>query len=145
MDMRKSFLVSLWKGLFKELGDQIAFFWILCSKFLEWSYLEEVDKLIAIMDGSTNIHHDIGTHVIHHLFPHIPHYHLVEAVSSNYSTALLCSEHLDLMVRSTSCHVSSYTTDGGRLSCPWKILLRASEIRTAAISPSPSFIKEHEA
>jgi omega-3 fatty acid desaturase (delta-15 desaturase) len=28
-----------------------------------------------------NIHHDIGTHVIHHLFPQIPHYHLVEAVS----------------------------------------------------------------
>lgn len=30
-----------------------------------------------------NIHHDIGTHVIHHLFPQIPHYHLVEAVSNS--------------------------------------------------------------
>lgn len=27
-----------------------------------------------------NIHHDIGTHVIHHLFPQIPHYNLVQAV-----------------------------------------------------------------
>ena len=27
-----------------------------------------------------NIHHDIGTHVVHHLFPQIPHYNLIEAV-----------------------------------------------------------------
>ncbi|KAF3598845.1 hypothetical protein F2Q69_00038766 [Brassica cretica] len=29
-----------------------------------------------------NIHHDIGTHVIHQLFPQIPHYHLVEAIEA---------------------------------------------------------------
>ncbi|CDY36320.1 BnaA01g30980D [Brassica napus] len=29
-----------------------------------------------------NIHHDIGTHVIHHLSPQISHYHLVEEVSN---------------------------------------------------------------
>jgi omega-3 fatty acid desaturase (delta-15 desaturase) len=29
-----------------------------------------------------NIHHDIGTHVVHHLFPQIPHYNLVEATES---------------------------------------------------------------
>ncbi|XP_051131087.1 acyl-lipid omega-3 desaturase (cytochrome b5), endoplasmic reticulum-like [Andrographis paniculata] len=46
----------------------------------EWSYLRggltTVDRDYGIFNG---IHHDIGTHVIHHLFPQIPHYHLVEA------------------------------------------------------------------
>jgi len=47
----------------------------------EWSYLRggltTVDRDYGWING---IHHDIGTHVIHHLFPQIPHYHLVEAV-----------------------------------------------------------------
>ena len=47
----------------------------------EWSYLRggltTVDRDYGLFN---NIHHDIGTHVIHHLFPQIPHYHLVEAV-----------------------------------------------------------------
>ncbi|KAB5520408.1 hypothetical protein DKX38_024727 [Salix brachista] len=46
----------------------------------EWSYLRggltTVDRDYGWING---IHHDIGTHVIHHLFPQIPHYHLVEA------------------------------------------------------------------
>lgn len=46
----------------------------------EWSYLRggltTVDRDYGWFN---NIHHDIGTHVIHHLFPQIPHYHLVEA------------------------------------------------------------------
>ncbi|CAN0046163.1 unnamed protein product [Discosporangium mesarthrocarpum] len=29
-----------------------------------------------------NIHHDIGTHVVHHLFPQMPHYHIVEATEA---------------------------------------------------------------
>ncbi|KAL8516370.1 hypothetical protein ACS0TY_014864 [Phlomoides rotata] len=46
----------------------------------EWSYLRggltTVDQDYGLFN---KIHHDIGTHVIHHLFPQIPHYHLVEA------------------------------------------------------------------
>ncbi|KAL3530892.1 hypothetical protein ACH5RR_010214 [Cinchona calisaya] len=49
----------------------------------EWSYLRggltTVDRDYGWFN---NVHHDIGTHVIHHLFPHIPHYHLVEATKA---------------------------------------------------------------
>nr|AEF80000.1 fatty acid desaturase 3 [Corylus heterophylla] len=49
----------------------------------EWSYLRggltTVDRDYGMFN---NIHHDIGTHVIHHLFPQIPHYHLVEATKA---------------------------------------------------------------
>lgn len=48
----------------------------------EWSYLRGgLTTLDRDYGWVNNIHHDIGTHVIHHLFPQIPHYHLVEAVS----------------------------------------------------------------
>ncbi|CAH8284159.1 unnamed protein product [Eruca vesicaria subsp. sativa] len=47
--------------------------------YWEWSYfrggLTTLDRDYGVIN---NIHHDIGTHVIHHLFPQIPHYHLVD-------------------------------------------------------------------
>nr|AGB58023.1 chloroplast omega-3 fatty acid desaturase 7-1a [Musa ABB Group] len=49
----------------------------------EWSYLRggltTLDRDYGWING---IHHDIGTHVIHHLFPQIPHYHIVEATEA---------------------------------------------------------------
>ncbi|KAK1270126.1 hypothetical protein QJS04_geneDACA006104 [Acorus gramineus] len=49
----------------------------------EWSYLRggltTLDRDYGLIN---NIHHDIGTHVIHHLFPQIPHYNLIEATKA---------------------------------------------------------------
>ncbi|GAA0185186.1 hypothetical protein LIER_32474 [Lithospermum erythrorhizon] len=49
----------------------------------EWSYLRggltTVDRDYGLFN---NIQHDIGTHVVHHLFPQIPHYHLIEATKA---------------------------------------------------------------
>lgn len=46
----------------------------------EWSYLRgslsTVDRDYGIFNA---LHHNIGTHVVHHIFPQIPHYNLVEA------------------------------------------------------------------
>ncbi|RZS10493.1 hypothetical protein BHM03_00041735 [Ensete ventricosum] len=48
----------------------------------EWNYLRGgLTTLDRDYGWINNIHHDIGTHVVHHLFPQIPHYNLVEAVS----------------------------------------------------------------
>jgi acyl-lipid omega-3 desaturase len=49
----------------------------------EWSYLRggltTLDRDYGIFN---KIHHDIGTHVIHHLFPTIPHYNLEKATNA---------------------------------------------------------------
>lgn len=46
----------------------------------EWSYLRgslsTVDRDYGVFN---ELHHNIGTHVVHHIFPQIPHYNLVEA------------------------------------------------------------------
>lgn len=49
----------------------------------EWNFLRggltTLDRDYGVFN---KIHHDIGTHVVHHLFPQIPHYHLVEATQA---------------------------------------------------------------
>jgi hypothetical protein len=53
----------------------------ICLPCQEWNYmrggLSTIDRDYGWFN---NIHHDIGTHVVHHLFPQIPHYNLIEAV-----------------------------------------------------------------
>lgn len=49
----------------------------------QWSYLRGgLTTLDRDYGWFNNIHHDIGTHVIHHLFPQIPHYNLIQATEA---------------------------------------------------------------
>lgn len=49
----------------------------------EWTYLRggltTTDRDYGVLN---KVHHDIGTHVVHHLFPQIPHYNLCEATEA---------------------------------------------------------------
>ncbi|PKA50601.1 Omega-3 fatty acid desaturase, endoplasmic reticulum [Apostasia shenzhenica] len=48
----------------------------------EWNFLRGALTTVDRDYGWINdIHRNIGTHFVHHLFPQIPHYHLAEAVS----------------------------------------------------------------
>lgn len=48
-----------------------------------WNYMQgglsTIDRDYGIFN---NIHHDIGTHVVHHLFSQMPHYNLIEATEA---------------------------------------------------------------
>jgi omega-3 fatty acid desaturase (delta-15 desaturase) len=49
----------------------------------EWTYMRGGLSTLDHDYGLLNhIHHDIGTHVVHHLFPQIPHYNLCEATEA---------------------------------------------------------------
>jgi fatty acid desaturase len=82
----------------------------------EWSYLRggltTVDRDYGWIN---NIHHDIGTHVIHHLFPQIPHYHLVEAVSLRLPTLLNTYAQLLISLVLLNAKIANFT-----LSCEKK-------------------------
>lgn len=84
-----------WLNLFIYYGVPFLIYctWLLVVTFLHhtepgtkwynsknWNYvrgnLESVDRVYGWLE---HFHHDIGTHVVHHLFPAIPHYHLHEA------------------------------------------------------------------
>lgn len=95
-----SFLVGCglqfgWTNLLIYYGIPYLIFcgWLLVVTFLHhtepgtrwyntqtWSYvrgnLESIDRVYGFLE---HFHHDIGTHVVHHIFPAIPHYHLREA------------------------------------------------------------------
>ena len=67
----------------------------------EWNYmrggLSTIDRDYGLF---SKVHHDIGTHVVHHLFPQIPHYHLTEATEVRLGTAptsrAACPSHVVL-------------------------------------------------
>ena len=72
----------------------------------QWSYvkgnLSTVDRTYQIIE---RIHHNIGTHTVHHVYPPIPHYNLVEAnaflqrspvaaATHASKVRILCADHL---------------------------------------------------
>jgi acyl-lipid omega-3 desaturase len=82
-----------WLVLYYIAPLLVCYCWLLVVTFLHhtrpgtiwyansnWNYvkgnLQSIDRVYSIFEY---FHHDIGTHVVHHLFPAIPHYHLRNA------------------------------------------------------------------
>lgn len=105
----------------------------------EWSYLRGgLTTLDQDYGWINNIHHDIGTHVIHHLFPQIPHYHLVEAVSSTDLLPFLrhsAERWMRKMILVITHKPCIDVSDWGSKAGAWKILQRAWEIWSFAFLP----------
>lgn len=61
-----------------EDGEQVPWY-----RGEEWTYMRGGLSTLDHDYGVFNkIHHDIGTHVVHHLFSQVPHYHLTEATEA---------------------------------------------------------------
>ncbi|TQD76001.1 hypothetical protein C1H46_038488 [Malus baccata] len=73
----------VWPLYWVAQGTMFWALFVLGHDWYEWSYLRggltTIDRDYGWIN---NIHHDIGTHVIHHLFPQIPHYNLIEATEA---------------------------------------------------------------
>lgn len=88
----------VWKFSFLMFPDGRFDFW------QEWSYLRGgLTTLDRDYGWINNIHHDIGTHVIHHLFPQIPHYHLIEAVSKMIPPVAILNSLWGSVLEETNC------------------------------------------
>jgi len=69
-----------------------------------------------------NLHHDIGTHIVHHLFSRIPHYNLVEAtqhiqpiLGKHYRRSLVSPFSAMTTIYSYCRFISDHTTKNTRL------------------------------
>lgn len=137
----------------------IITFWFFNVIEQEWSYLRGgLTTLDRDYGWINNIHHDIGTHIIHHLFPQIPHYHLIEAVSiSLFWTRLVCycfrwsplwDLRRDLLVLTccfllSDCYCFIACIDWGGQTSAWEILPRTKEIRPSTFSSNRRLDKKH--
>lgn len=72
-------LIKLSTSAWKDIEDAINLGFLLCYFRPNRTGLSTIDRDFGIFN---KIHHNIETHVVHHLFPTIPHYNLVEATEA---------------------------------------------------------------